>query len=113
MSKLVKTGGYIYECPTCKCKQCGRKNENHTIEEMSKCQDMKRAEEIFNSDKSPLNFIIESAGSVRYSSLVCERCGKKFRFYRKEHTIYDKKAHKYHAWKQVCVDCINLESDAF
>ena len=73
----------------------------------------KVAEAIWGDKGSPLNFIIESAGSVRYSSSVCERCGKKFRFYRKSNLIYDKKAHKYHAWKQVCVDCINLESDAF
>jgi len=75
--------------------------------------DKQVAEAIWGDKRSPLNFIIESRGSVRYSSSVCERCGKKFRFYRKQHLIYDRKAHKYHAWKQVCVDCINLESDAF
>jgi len=73
----------------------------------------KEALAIWGDQGNPLDFIIESAGSVRYSSSVCERCGKKFRFYRKSNLIYDKKAHKYHAWKQVCVDCINLETDAF
>lgn len=75
--------------------------------------DMQVAKDIFNSDKSPLDFMVESAGSVGYASEVCERCGKKFRFYRKEHLIYDRTAHKYHAFKQVCIDCINLESDSF
>ena len=76
-------------------------------------EELKEAEALWGVQDNPLDFIIESAGSVRYSSLVCERCKKKFRFYRKGHRVYDKKAHKYHAWKQVCVDCINLETDAF
>lgn len=109
MSIFVKTGGYIYECPTCKCDQCGRRKTDHTTKEMDECT----ALAIWGNQGNPLDFIIESAGSVGYVSKVCERCRKKFRFYRKQHLIYDKKAHKYHAWKQVCIDCINLESDAF
>jgi len=62
---------------------------------------------------NPLDFIIESGGSVGYTSSVCERCGKKFRFYRKANTVFDKSAHKYHHWKQVCIDCIDLKGDAF
>ena len=84
-----------------------------SYEELKRRNDMKRAQEIFNSDKSPLDFMVESGGSVGYASSVCERCGKKFRFYRKEHLIYDRTAHKYHAFKQVCIDCINLKSDSF
>lgn len=99
-----------YKCEVCK-NNCGSLVNNHCC---IKCyKDMRTAKDIFNSDKSPLDFMIESAVSVGYASSVCERCGKKFRFYRKEHLIYDKTAHKYHAWKQVCIDCINLESDSF
>ncbi len=76
--------------------------------------DMEVAKAIFNSDKSPLDFMIKSNVSFRYASSVCERYGKKFRFYRKEHTIFDKRRPKsLHQWKQVCIDCIDLEYDAF
>lgn len=68
---------------------------------------------IFNSDKSPLDFMVKSNVSFGYASKVCERCGKKFRFYRKEHSIFDKSETGFHQWKQVCIDCINTETDAF
>jgi len=34
---LLRTGGYIYECPRCKCESCGRRKEDHTTEEMDVC----------------------------------------------------------------------------
>lgn len=76
-------------------------------------EDVKKALAIWGDQGNPLDFIITSGVSVGYSSSVCERCGKKFRFYRKAHTVYDREEHKFHAWKQVCVDCINPQSDAF
>jgi len=73
----------------------------------------KRAQAIFNSDKSPLDFMITSNGSVRVVPDHCERCKKKFRFWRKEHTVFDRSEHFFHHWKHVCIDCINLETDAY
>jgi hypothetical protein len=75
--------------------------------------DMKLAQEIFNSDKSPLDFMVSSNGSVRQVPDHCERCKKKFRFWRKENTVYDRSAHKFHNWKHVCIDCINMETDSY
>lgn len=78
-----------------------------------KCEhDQEVALAIFNSNKSPLNFMITSNVSFGYASKVCERCRKKFRFYRKEHSIFDKSETCFHKWKLVCIDCINLETDA-
>jgi len=76
--------------------------------------DMEVAKEIFGDDKHTiLDYIVTSGGSIGYSSSVCERCGKKFRFWRKEHHIYDRTEHEFHRFKQVCIDCINLETDAY
>lgn len=75
--------------------------------------DMEVAKAIYNSNKSPLCFMIKSNGSVRLVPIACERCGKKFRFYRKEHTIFDKTEHEFHHWKHVCKNCINKETDAY
>lgn len=68
---------------------------------------------LWGNQGNPLNSIIESAGSFGYVPNHCERCNKRFHWFRKRHTIYDKTAHKYHTWKFVCVDCINQETDAF
>ena len=60
-----------------------------------------------------LDYMIESGGSVGHTSKVCERCNKPFRFWRKRNIIFDRSAHKFHHWKEVCIDCINMETDAF
>lgn len=73
----------------------------------------RQAQAIFNSDKSPLDFMITSGGSVGFAPDHCERCKKKFRFYRKEHVIYDTIEESFHHWKHVCIDCINLETDSY
>jgi len=100
-----------YTCTLCGKKCSGIINDKYCI----KCiQDMDKAKDIFNSDKSPLDFMVVSGGSVRLAPDHCERCSKKFRFYRKRHIVYDKVEQQYHrAWKDVCIDCINLKSDAF
>lgn len=82
-------------------------------ERQQKIHDSEVALALWGDQGNPLDYIVESGGLVRHSSKVCERCGKRFRFYRKEHIVYDRKAHKFHAWKQVCIDCIDLEGDAF
>jgi len=71
------------------------------------------AKAIWNDERSPLGFIVSSNGSVRLTPDHCERCGKRFRFYRKGHIIYDKTAPMFHSWKHVCIDCIDLKSDSF
>ena len=67
---------------------------------------------IFNSDKSPLDFMITTNASFGMVPDHCERCEKKFKWWRKEHLVFDKSDHKFHQWKHVCIDCINLETDA-
>ncbi len=99
-----------YTCTLCKKKCAGIVNDKYCV----KCvNDMDKAQALFNSDRSPLDFMVISNGSVRHASKVCERCEKKFRFYRKEHIIFDKSESDFHQWKQVCIDCINLETDAY
>ncbi len=99
-----------YTCTLCKQKCGGIVNDKYCI----KCvHDMDTAQAIFNSDKSPLDFMVQSNGSVRMAPNACERCGKKFRFWRKEHGVFDKTEHEFHSWKLVCIDCINTETDAF
>ena len=74
----------------------------------------KEALEIFGDpDHTILDYMVTSGGSVQFTPANCERCGKKFRFYRKEHLIFDRSKHRFHSWKLVCIDCINLETDAY
>lgn len=93
---------------------CSKKTmDDMERERQRKIHDQEVAKAIFNSDKSPLDFMIKSNVSFRYTSKVCERCGKKFRFYRKEHSVFDSTEEDFYSWKQVCIDCINMETDAF
>ena len=74
--------------------------------------DQEVAQEIFgDTEHTILDYMVTSAGSVGYAPSHCERCKKKFRFWRKEHHIYDREAHMFHRIKSVCIDCINLETD--
>lgn len=99
-----------YRCVS--CDQYCSATINHRY--CMKCwNDMKKAQDLFNSDKSPLDFMITSGGSVRLSPTSCERCNKKFRFWRREYHVFDREAHKFHHWKIVCIDCINMETDVY
>jgi len=100
-----------YTCHLCEKKYWLLEHDNYCRQ----CwKDMKTAKEIFGDDKhSPLDYMITSGGSVRVVPDHCERCGKKFRFYRKENTVFDKSEHYFHHWKHVCIDCINLETDSY
>lgn len=81
-----------------------------TAEHISKLLKQKKLEEdavaLFNAPgKTVLDFLVESAGKVGYVPISCERCGKRFRPWRKMNTVYNKTER----FKYICKECIKLD----